>query len=108
MTNSENLTPAKKTLIQFLKYWKKGNKKQMYSRTSKTWQSLYDKNAFKGTGLESFEIESEKQNGPVCDFKIKLNDEPHTVRSLCETAGYIANVKGTWGVFPASFRKVKK
>ncbi len=97
----------KKILIQFLQYWKKGNKKQMFSRTSKTWQSRYDKNAFQGTGLKSFEILSEKQNGPTCDFQIKLNDEPHTVRLLCETAGHKADIKGEWGVFPGSFRAVK-
>lgn len=100
------MTP-KQILIQFLQYWKRGNKKQMFARTSKTWQSRFDKNAFQGTGLKSFEILSEKQTGPVCDFQIKLNDEPHSVRLLCETSDYKGSVDGDWGVFPGSFRRVK-
>jgi hypothetical protein len=98
----------RKVLIEFLQYWKRGNKKQMHSRTSKTWQSRYSKNAFQGDGLKSFEIGEEKLNKNVCDFKIKLNGEPHTVRLLCEDAEYKASENGDWGVFPGSFRVVKQ
>ena len=98
------MTP-KQVLIQFLRYWKRGNKKQMYARTSKTWQSRFDKNAFQGTGLKSFSIGESEQNGTVCDFQIMLNDEPHTVRLLCENDAYKGDLDGDWGVFPGSFRK---
>lgn len=98
---------AEKTLVTFLRFWKRGNRKQMFAFTSKTWQSTYDKNAFQGTGLKSFEIINEKQTGPVCDFQIKLNDEPHVVRLLCEDAARHGSVDGDWGVFPGSFRAVK-
>lgn len=100
------MTP-KQVLIQFLKYWKKGNKKQMYSRTSKTWQSRYDKNAFQGTGLKSFEVLSEDLKETVADYQIKLNDELHSVRLLCEDLEYKGSVDGDWGVFPGSFKAIK-
>ena len=100
------MTPEK-TLIEFLKYWKRGNKKQMYARTSKTWQSRYNKNAFQGTGLVSFEIVNSVVKKTVADFQIKLNGEPHSVRLLCENEEYKTSKYGEWGVFPGSFRRVK-
>ena len=97
----------KKILIQFLQYWKRGNKKQMHSRTSKTWQSRYNKNAFQGVGLKTFEIVESREKENVCDFNVKLNGEDHTVRLLRENKAYKGDKDGTWGVFPGSFRKVK-
>lgn len=80
----------------------------MHSRTTHTWQSRYDKNAFQGVGLTSFEIVSKKVDDTVADFIIKLNGELHSVRLLKEDKEYHGSVDGDWGVFPGSFRRLKE
>ena len=116
---------AKATLKAFLKAWKNSNKKQMHLNTTKTWQSTYAKSAFIGKVLESFSFELISENTNIADFKVILNDDPMTVRLVCEKAPYRGagtdqteddkelckkfgiTTSVAWGVSPTSFRVIK-
>jgi len=113
---------AEATLKTFLRAWKNENKKQMHSNTTKTWQSTHQNSAFLAKMLESFEIVSHVENGPIADFKIVLNGDPMKVRLVCERAPYRSagidqneddielckkfklSSSVAWGVNPVSFK----
>lgn len=115
---------AEATLKAFLKAWKNENKKQMHLNTTKTWQSTHQKSAFLAKVLESFEITSHVENGPIADFQIILNGDQMQCRLVCERAPYRgANKEQTeddielckkfklsssvaWGVNPVSFKPI--
>ena len=97
----------KKILIEFLKFWKLRNKKQMFARCTETWQHHHNKNDFEATGLKSFEVGEPKINETICDFSVKLNGESHEVRLVCEAEAGKGDINGNWGVYPGSFRAVK-
>ena len=97
----------KKILIEFLQYWRRGNKKQMHARTTLTWQHHHKKSDFQATGLKSFKVGEPKVNQTVCDISVSLNGEPHEVRLVCESEAGKGDINGIWGVYPGSFRKVK-
>ena len=115
----------KATLTAFLKAWKNENPKAMHNNTTKTWQSTHAKSAFLAKVLESFEITSHVENGPIADFQIVLNGDAMKVRLVKERAPYRGADKDqteddielckkfklssavAWGVNPVSFKPVK-
>lgn len=98
---------AKTTLKNFLRNWKNQFPKKMFFYCTKTWKATHKWQEFSGKKLSNFELIKETENGPVCDWVIKLNGELISVRLICEKEPYEATTKGTWGVNPASFKTLK-
>lgn len=99
------------TSTNFLEGWKAGSIKKMYRNSQKTWRSRHKKRelkVFKKNPIDDYQIrEVKKKTSVVYDVIINIRQENgeaegKRMRVVCETKPFHPDLKGKFGVNPAS------